>query len=219
MKHLEAATERFVSFAKQLIHTVHTGNIPIDKFLAELLPSYYLNVDLLLDFFNQEAPSPITCGPNCGACCYSLANISPIETVNIIRYIRLNRTYEQRTQIKRALEHNATLLAEIQRTHANNLDELSKAYYAQQLPCVFQTMDENCSIHTIRPSICRNHHVVTAPDLCRDWEHIERVKIWRHPSLMALDVRFQTEFSRYYLGDASIDNMQKLLLQYWQFQL
>ncbi|MBN2008047.1 YkgJ family cysteine cluster protein [candidate division KSB1 bacterium] len=217
MERVQELTQKFVDYSKNLVNNVTERNIPLVTFLNDLLPEYYQFYNNVLAAFNQEAPAPISCGPNCGACCSTLVQISPLEAVNIWFHIKKEYTNEQLTRIFEQLQKRVNILNKISNFEKIDHDELCTLYLKQRIPCLFLTSDQNCSIHHFRPAICRNHHVVTPPEWCDDIEHIERVKIWRHPNLVSLDVLFQQKLSTYFIGVSSMGSMQQTLAMYYRF--
>ena len=173
MERVQKITQRYIDYSLKLISDVAENNIPFVSFIEKRLPAYYSYFDDVLEIFNQEAPGPVTCGAHCGACCSSLVFISPIEAVNLWFHLKKDYSDEQLTDLMKQLKYRVQVLDNIRQIGHNDHDRISTLYAKKRLACLFLKADQNCGVHAFRPSICRNHHVITPPEWCSDLDNIE----------------------------------------------
>jgi len=124
-----------------------------------------------------QGGAEISCRAGCCACCRQLVVVSPLEAAAIAGYLASRPEFaarvSARTEVWRAaVDALPELAASLRRfaEHDGYLpgDEggaLEEAYWEAQLPCPFLE-DNRCSIYPVRPFGCREHHVLSSPDLC-----------------------------------------------------
>lgn len=124
----------------------------------------------------SEAGFPVSCKAGCGACCRQMVPISIFEAEALSAWIRsLPEAHQQELtgRFHRALLSfsaaglidrmvNQDWLAETESARKLALD-----YFYQHVPCPFLE-DESCSIHPIRPLVCREYLVSSPPVFCED---------------------------------------------------
>jgi Fe-S-cluster containining protein len=124
----------------------------------------------------SEAGFHVSCKAGCGACCRQMVPISIFEAEALSDWIR--GLPESRQQELAQRFHQALLsfadaglidrmvkqdwLAETEPARKLALD-----YFYQHVACPFLE-DESCSIHPIRPLICREYLVTSPPQYCAD---------------------------------------------------
>jgi Fe-S-cluster containining protein len=124
----------------------------------------------------SETGQTISCKAGCGACCRHMVSLSLFEAEALCAWIRTLPESRQQELARRF--HDAFLkLAD-----AGIIDRMAKKgwltegdaaarlildYLYQRIPCPFLE-DERCSIYPIRPLICREHLVTSAPQHCVD---------------------------------------------------
>lgn len=126
----------------------------------------------------QEAGGAVSCRAGCAACCRQLVVVSPLEAVAIERHVRAadrarrRRWEEALAWHSHAVSQRPSLMRRLQRFRAaggylspEEGDALEREYRAAQIPCPF-LMKERCSIYPARPFACREHFVLTPPELC-----------------------------------------------------
>jgi Fe-S-cluster containining protein len=126
----------------------------------------------------QEQGRSVSCRAGCAACCRQLVVVSPLEAIAIERHVRSadrpqrRRWDEALTRHSRALSQRPSLMRRLQRFRAakgylrpEEGDALEREYRAAQIPCPFLEK-ERCTIYPARPFACREHFVVTPPELC-----------------------------------------------------
>ena len=125
----------------------------------------------------------VSCQKGCGACCRQLVPLSPPEAFMIADLVlnlpdaRRNAVIDRFVQTRAALERaGVQALAGFQRPSDDEFLQLAIDYFEQGLPCPFLE-DEACSIHSNRPSICREYLVTSSPALCAGIRHnrVDRV--------------------------------------------
>jgi Fe-S-cluster containining protein len=157
-----------------------TAVVPAGKTnLTQILPVLQsLDDSLIAGVSSQlaEAGHPISCKAGCGACCRQMVPISIFEAEALAAWIRTLPEARQRELAGRFHQAllklaaaglvdrmvNEDLLANTEATRQMGLD-----YFYQRIPCPFLE-DESCSIHPIRPLICREYLVSSAPEHCAD---------------------------------------------------
>jgi Fe-S-cluster containining protein len=123
-----------------------------------------------------EAGRAISCKAGCGACCRQMVPLSIFEAEALSAWIR--SLPELRQQELAGRFHQALLklsaaglidrmvetdwFADSETTRKLGID-----YLYQRVPCPFLE-DESCSIHPIRPLICREYLVTSPPEYCVD---------------------------------------------------
>jgi len=133
----------------------------------------------------SEAGFNISCKAGCGACCRQMVPISIFEAEALSTWIRSLPESQQQELAQRF--HQALLafagaglidrmvnhdwLAETESARKLSLD-----YFYQHVPCPFLE-EESCSIHPIRPLVCREYLVSSSPKFCEDPAGLEIVPI------------------------------------------
>ena len=116
----------------------------------------------------------ISCRKGCGACCRHLVPLSPPEAWMMADVVasmpepRRRAVYGRFEAAVRELEKHGfreRLMQGVETDEA--VRELARAYFALWLDCPFLE-EESCSIHAVRPSICREYMVTTPAELCAD---------------------------------------------------
>jgi Fe-S-cluster containining protein len=127
----------------------------------------------------EAAGHPISCKAGCGACCRQLVPISIFEAEALTAWIR---TLPEANQKELAERFHQTLLAlsasgildrlvkmgqEDWRNDTEENQQMCLDYLYQRIPCPF-LVNESCSIHPIRPLICREYLVTSPAENCFD---------------------------------------------------
>ncbi|MGA2248970.1 YkgJ family cysteine cluster protein [Terracidiphilus sp.] len=147
--------------------------------LTEILPVLQsLDGSLLSAVTEQldEAGLSISCKAGCGACCRQMVPLSIFEAEALAVWIA---TLDPNTrQILAQRFHQALLklasaglidrlTSEDWLADNESATQLTLDYFYQGVPCPF-LQDESCSIHPIRPLICREYLVTSDPRHCAD---------------------------------------------------
>ncbi len=111
----------------------------------------------LARFGHSAETSRVACGPGCGACCILNVAILMPEAVTITWFMQRHFSAEQ-------LEDLRTRLQELLRL-TRWLDDEERLFLRKS--CAFLDEHGSCSIHTVRPLLCRAM-TSTDPKLCRD---------------------------------------------------
>jgi len=130
----------------------------------------------------QDYPLKVTCGPQCGVCCFHWAEDTySFEVQYIADYLRKNRKSEIKT-ICKTLNDDIACLKKIRATvdkklkdpkekaalgDADPYDLVLSSFYRFKRPCPLLTKDGSCSIHPIRPLTCRVYISFSAKQYCR----------------------------------------------------
>jgi Fe-S-cluster containining protein len=123
-----------------------------------------------------EAGHPISCRKGCGACCRQMVPLSIFEAELLGEWfdtLPKERQAELEERFRRALIRlkEAGVLDKILDPNWG-LDEksfiqMAVDYFHAGVPCPFLE-DESCSIHPIRPLVCREYLVTSPAELCQD---------------------------------------------------
>lgn len=124
----------------------------------------------------QEAGTPISCGPGCGACCRQMVPVSLFEAEALMQWIR-SLPDEQQAELEQRFHRALTtlrdggvidkVLSEEWVSEKERMTAMAVDYFHAGVPCPF-LQNESCGIHPIRPLSCREYLVTSAPELCRD---------------------------------------------------
>ncbi len=163
--------------------------------ILELLPAIRAAADALFGRTAEalaQAGTPVACGPGCGICCNQLVPVSREEALALARLVRglpapARRAVSDRfRRIVAALEE-AGLLDRLVRAFDGGIHKpgvlagLQRDYWSLGLPCPFLEQG-SCSVHPVRPVICRQYSVTSAPALCaRPFTPGVRLAEVRHP--------------------------------------
>lgn len=99
----------------------------------------------------------IACAPGCGTCCAINVSILEPEALAIAAFVEMNFSPQEKTALLKRLEqlHKETAW----------LDDEERIMVRK--PCAFLNNRQNCSIHPVRPLLCRSL-TSTSPESCRD---------------------------------------------------
>jgi Fe-S-cluster containining protein len=147
--------------------------------LTEILPVLQSLDDSLLSAVTEqlaEANLSISCKAGCGACCRQMVPLSIFEAEALAAWMA---TLDPETRQLLAQRFHQALLkfasaglidrlaTEDWLTDDDSARQLTLDYFNQGVPCPF-LQDESCSIHPIRPLICREYLVTSDPRHCAD---------------------------------------------------
>jgi Fe-S-cluster containining protein len=160
-----------------------SASVPVGKTnLTQLLPILQSLDDSLIGVAASEAAAAgrhVSCKAGCGACCRQLVPISIFEAEALAAWVRTLPEPEQQELAQRFDKTLRTLAAsgilerlvktgqEVWDPETEAHQRLSIDYHYQRVPCPF-LVDESCSIHPIRPLICREYLVTSSPEHCVD---------------------------------------------------
>ncbi len=126
---------------------------------------------VVLQLYREHAPyvaeaaakMGVTCKAGCAHCCMLPATATIPEMIPVVEYLTSRCDWERRRPaLERELTKQLTEFADV-----NILDENERvAFFQRQLPCVFLSPDRRCEIFAVRPTVCRYHMVVSAPENC-----------------------------------------------------
>ncbi|HZQ00296.1 MAG TPA: YkgJ family cysteine cluster protein [Reyranella sp.] len=146
---------------------------------AQVIPALQGVVNALVDAAEKSAVEmgkTISCRKGCGACCRQLVPISRTEGERLLDEIKALPPNRQ----QRLREKFAQAEAKIAEAHLFSFSspppggaekrektdrKISVAYFALGIPCPFLE-DESCSIHPVRPLVCREYLVTSPAELC-----------------------------------------------------
>ncbi len=101
--------------------------------------------------------SEVACGPGCGHCCVVNVSVLLPETESVIADLRERLDSGELADLARRVE-------DLYRRIAGLADDERPLLYA---PCVFLDAQKSCSIHSVRPLMCRSI-TSTDPQRCRE---------------------------------------------------
>jgi Fe-S-cluster containining protein len=132
-----------------------------------------------------EAGRTISCKAGCGACCRQMVPLSIFEAEALSAWIRT--LPEARQQVLAGRFHQALLKLAASGLIDRMVNEdwlavtasahkLALEYLYQRIACPFLE-DESCSIHPIRPLVCREYLVTSPPEHCYDPANLQVVPV------------------------------------------
>jgi Fe-S-cluster containining protein len=157
-----------------------TAQVPVptgQTNLTQLLPVLQALDDALIAAAIAEAAKEgvsISCKAGCGACCRQMVPISTFEAEFLANWMRtlpaekLDRLAERFHRGLDALQEAGMLeKMESMEALAGNAAarQIALDYLKLQIPCPFLEA-ESCSIHPIRPLVCREYLVSSPPEHC-----------------------------------------------------
>src|SRR5271170_2496016 len=157
-----------------------SANLPTGRTtLTQLLPVIQNLENAIISRISEEATqagTPISCRAGCGACCRQLVPVSFFEAEALTEWMK-TLPAERRAELEGRF-HRALLALRDAGVIEKILDDrwtlgeeaatqLAIDYFHAGVPCPFLE-NESCSIHPIRPLICREYLVTSPPALCQD---------------------------------------------------
>jgi Fe-S-cluster containining protein len=142
--------------------------------LAELAWNMMTISDALTDLAvrrEEREGRPISCRKGCGACCRQLVPLSAPEAWLVADLVARMAEPSRSAVVQRFARAGQALSEVRERSGAVNEESAAdreavvRAYFAEGIACPF-LKDEACSIHSHRPSICREYLVTSAPEHC-----------------------------------------------------
>jgi Fe-S-cluster containining protein len=118
----------------------------------------------------------ISCKAGCGACCRQMVPLSIFEAEALTTWIRslpqarqqeLERRFDETLRKFAASGFIDRLVNEDWFAETESARQLATEYLYQRIPCPFLE-NESCSIHPIRPLICREYLVTSPAEHCYD---------------------------------------------------
>lgn len=115
----------------------------------------------------------VSCKIGCTACCYYLVPLSEVEAHNIKAAVE-EMEEPQRSEIRRRFEHANNHFeengwfkkaAKAFKTSEKESVKVINEYFQENIACPFLENDM-CSIHSNRPTACREHLVLSPPENC-----------------------------------------------------
>jgi Fe-S-cluster containining protein len=153
---------------------VPSGNVTLTQLLPVLRTLTSSVIDSAVQIANSEGYQ-VSCKAGCGACCRQLVPLSIFEAEALSEWIK-TLPEEQRQALEArfdaalvALRDSGMLARLTQPLVWEEINEearmLAVDYLKERVPCPF-LVDESCSIHPIRPLICREYLVTSPPEFC-----------------------------------------------------
>jgi Fe-S-cluster containining protein len=153
--------------------------------LEELLPLARAVSQTASELAEEDANArgrAVQCTKGCGACCRQVVPIAPVEAVQLARMVDAMEE-PRRSLVLQRFERAVTAMKaagvfewdERYRTWAlaaepidgePRFERAGRAYFEVGVPCPFLE-DESCSIHPVRPLVCREYQVTSDPVHCR----------------------------------------------------
>jgi Fe-S-cluster containining protein len=132
-----------------------------------------------------EAGHAVSCKAGCGACCRQMVPLSIFEAEALSAWIR---TLPESRQLELAQRFHQALLDltaagliarmvnEDWLAETESARQLALEYLYQRVSCPFLE-NESCSIHPIRPLVCREYLVTSPPEHCFDPATLQTVPV------------------------------------------
>ncbi len=115
----------------------------------------------------------VRCSRGCGSCCRQVVPVSIPEILFLRDFLselpqdRRSRYQSRLESVLQVMQKNGVLSA--LRNAGSDQEALSAAqsYFNQGLDCPFLE-DGSCSIHPVRPFVCREFNAISSPELCEN---------------------------------------------------
>lgn len=122
------------------------------------LPALYQKLDGAMAEAGKKLE--VTCTKGCADCCYQMVSMSLVEALAIIDHIykKANRAVHFKSRSLPIIQEQSELFLKGSVT--------VRMWFELQVPCVFLTQDNLCSVYDVRPVACRTYAVVSDPKLC-----------------------------------------------------
>jgi Fe-S-cluster containining protein len=133
----------------------------------------------------SQADHSISCKAGCGACCRQMVPLSIFEAEALSAWIRTlpeARQQELAGRFHQALVRLSAsglidrMVNEDWLATTPSASQLATEYLYQRVACPFLE-DESCSIHSIRPLVCREYLVTSPPEHCYDPANLPTVLV------------------------------------------
>ncbi len=133
----------------------------------------------------SEAGHKVSCKAGCGACCRQMVPLTIFEAEALSAWIRtlpegrqeeLARTFHQ-ALLKLAAAGLIDRMTSVDwLAESESARQVALDYFYQGVACPF-LQDESCSIHSIRPLVCREYLVTSAAEHCQDPATLQTVPV------------------------------------------
>lgn len=148
--------------------------IRLAEFAHQLFPLSERITQQAADAATSDGETKISCGPGCGACCRQAVPLS-IPEVFLLRDLLLSFPPARRGEILGRFESMRQRLGEADlelellagETQDQRWMRFGSRYFSLGMACPFLE-DESCSIHSVRPTVCRDFLVTSPPEECAD---------------------------------------------------
>jgi Fe-S-cluster containining protein len=136
----------------------------------ELLPALRRLTDTIVGIAQQRVESAgeqVSCRKGCDACCRQMVPLALAAFLDGLAPAKAAAVLERFDQAVEALEEKGLVeaLRNRQGLSAAEMQALDRAYFAAQIACPFLE-DRACSIHEVRPLVCREYGVTSAAEFC-----------------------------------------------------
>jgi Fe-S-cluster containining protein len=173
-----------------------TTTVPLSEVLSALRAVTNKVVDAAAER-EHRAGREISCRAHCGACCRQLVPLSHTEAQQLPDLVAgLEPDHRERVvarfEAAIARLRETSMLSRLE-SHADSsreaFDALVAEYFDLQIACPFLE-EESCSIHPVRPLICRQYLVTSDPAHCASASHerISRVRLAADVLMALMDV-------------------------------
>ncbi len=203
--------------------SVSIGGTPLEMEMT--VPTAAVKPQRMLPVFQQMSSSivglsinaielegeKISCRAGCGACCRQPVPVSEIEIYQLAELVE-KMAEPCRSEIKKRFADGTEKLRDAgwfarmkefseldedtpYETRSTELIAATLDYFQQNIACPFLE-DESCSIHAVRPLVCREYLVTSPPENCTapTAETIKKVPLLLKPSKVLREIA-QTEIS------------------------
>lgn len=156
----------------QLNLVVPVNDVPAEAVLP-VLHQFSAQVAEGVEEKTLESGKPIACRKGCGACCRQPVPVTRAEARQLAALVdgmpdRERSAARARFQsaLKKAQEAGVEdILAGLDDMDDGEMRTVARDYFDQDIACPF-LVDESCSIHPVRPLVCREYLVTSSPEHC-----------------------------------------------------
>lgn len=189
--HLTESRDAMTSHASNRFGHAAAASLSLGKGTQERLSAWRAVVELAEESLAHDPTdsTPTACGPGCGTCCAINVEILEPEALAIAEYVQ--QTF--------SAAHRAKLSTDLATLHQETrwLDDEERMMVRKA--CAFLDPQQNCSIHPVRPLLCRSISS-TDPGQCR--EAIAMLALGEPPQIIC-NLNQKQLFNTAYLGLAT----------------
>ncbi|MGH4122281.1 MAG: YkgJ family cysteine cluster protein [Clostridium sp.] len=109
-----------------------------------------------------------SCKQGCNHCCFLPILSSQLENELIKDYMNEHYSPDKLAEFKGKINQNKDVLSQLVHVKGRFMNENYKLYANANIPCAFLDGDNNCSIYSVRPFICRKYLVFNESVLCEN---------------------------------------------------
>ncbi len=109
-----------------------------------------------------------SCKQGCNHCCFLPILSSQLENQLITDYMSESYSMDKLAEFNDKIKQNKDVFSQLVHINGRFMNENYKLYAIANIPCAFLDKNNNCSIYSVRPFICRKYLVFNEPKICEN---------------------------------------------------